>query len=353
MGIEAIIGSLVASIGDAGAAVGGALGLGADAGGAAGAGAVGADAATGAAATLPGAGTTDLSLGGLAGQTLNPSTIGSVGSLSGDTSLTALAPGANTVGAAPPVAGGIGGLGSAPAAAESVAGSGGGLSGDITGGSLQLTNGTMIPAADGLAPLDTTAGGVLSPAQSASALANPVTQLAPDNALGSLGNALGGSSALKSWGPLALAGAGMGYNLLKGNAALPQSAQLTALAKQDSAQGAQLQSYLTSGTLPPGVQSGLTAAAQSAEASIRSQYATRGQSGSSAEAQDIARMHQSVMANGASIASGLMQQGISESNMAQSIYAQLMQAQVQQDAALSQSIAGFSGALASSGLKNL
>jgi hypothetical protein len=185
--------------------------------------------------------------------------------------------------------------------------------------------------------------GVATAAPAAGAAATPAA---------SAGTSLGGvGSALKSWGPLALGAGGLGMNLLKGNQAIPQSGNLSALAATDQTQGNQLQSYLSSGTLPPGVQAGLNSAAQSAEATIRSQYASRGQSGSSAEAQAISSMNQQVVTNGASIATGLLQQGISESNMSTQIYQSLMNAQIQKDATLSSSISGFAGALAGQGLK--
>jgi hypothetical protein len=124
-------------------------------------------------------------------------------------------------------------------------------------------------------------------------------------------------------------------------------------AAQLGAQGNQLQSYLTSGTLPPGVQAGLDSAHQSAEATIKSQYASRGMSGSSAEAQDLANLNATVVAQGAQIPTGLLQQGVSESEFASGIYEQLMNTSIQQDKDLSASIANFAGALGGIGLKAL
>jgi hypothetical protein len=124
-------------------------------------------------------------------------------------------------------------------------------------------------------------------------------------------------------------------------------------AAQLGAQGNQLQSYLTSGTLPPGVQAGLDSAHQSAEATIKSQYASRGMSGSSAEAQDIANLNATVVAQGAQIATGLLQQGVSESEFASGMYEQLMNTSIQQDKDLSASIANFAGALGGAGLRAL
>ena len=141
-------------------------------------------------------------------------------------------------------------------------------------------------------------------------------------------------------------GAGLAASALSGSKKPADYAQLQALAAQDQAQGTQLQSYLTSGTLPPGVSAGLQSAHDSAAATIRSQYASRGQSGSSAEAQDLANLANTTVSQGANIASNLLSQGIQESNLASGIYENLMKTSISQDEALSNSIAGFAGALA-------
>ncbi len=110
-------------------------------------------------------------------------------------------------------------------------------------------------------------------------------------------------------------------------------------------QGNQLQGYLTSGTLPPGIQAGLNQARDAAIATVKSQFAARGQSGSSAEADAISNININVVSNGANIATQLLNQGISESEFSSQIYANLMQTSIQQDQNLSNSIANFAGAL--------
>ena len=65
-----------------------------------------------------------------------------------------------------------------------------------------------------------------------------------------------------------LGGAGLGYNILNGQ---KQSANVQALNDQAARQnqtGAQLESYLTSGTLPAGLQGQVTQAVQSAKAAV-------------------------------------------------------------------------------------
>ena len=157
---------------------------------------------------------------------------------------------------------------------------------------------------------------------------------------------------LKAYGPLALGAGGLVSSILQGDKKPAYQGQVSAEAAQMSAQGQELQSYLTSGTLPPGVSAGLASANSSAAATIRSQYASRGQTGSSAEAQDLANLNATTVSQGAQIASNLLQQGVSENEFSAQLYQGLMDASVKQDAALSTSIANFAGGMAGMGLKS-
>jgi len=145
---------------------------------------------------------------------------------------------------------------------------------------------------------------------------------------------------------LALSGVGLAANLLRGQQKPEYSAQLEAQAQQLQQQGAQLAGYLSSGTLPPGIGSALQSAHDSGVASIRAMYANRGMSGSSAEMQDIANLNQATVSQGASIASQLLQTGVSEQQFASGLYQNLMAVSMQQDVALSNAIGGFTNALA-------
>ena len=158
------------------------------------------------------------------------------------------------------------------------------------------------------------------------------------------------ANSLLKYAPLALTGAGLLYDIGQANKKPEFQGNLSAAAAQEAAQGQQLQGYLASGTLPPGVQAGLDQAHQAAAATIRSQYASRGQSGSSAEAQDLANLNASVVSQGATIATNLLAQGISESEFSSQIYANLMQSSIEQDQQLSNSIAQFAGALGRGGI---
>jgi hypothetical protein len=192
-------------------------------------------------------------------------------------------------------------------------------------------------------------GGSSSLAPAATSAASGGTGAAGGGSL-SAGSILGG---VKSYAPLLASGIGLLSSVKEGNKQPANYGTLEAQATQLGAQGNQLQGYLTSGTLPSGVQAGLDSAHQSAEATIKSQYASRGMSGSSAEAQDLANLNATVVARGAQIATGLLQQGVSESEFASGIYEQLMNTSIQQDKDLSASIANFAGALGGVGLKAL
>lgn len=135
-------------------------------------------------------------------------------------------------------------------------------------------------------------------------------------------------------------------NALKGNSAGPNEAALAAQAAHYRAQGGQMENYLLSGTLPPGLQGTLNSAGDSATAAIRSGYASRGMSGSSAEAQDIANEQARLVSQGSQLAEGLFKQGLSESGMADGIYTSLMQSETQRDTQLGSAISGFGQALA-------
>lgn len=155
-------------------------------------------------------------------------------------------------------------------------------------------------------------------------------------------------SFLKDYGSVigpGVSGAGLVANLIKGNQPMPGENALKTQAAQFASQGQTLQSYLTNGTLPPGVATSLHSAGEAAKASIRSQYAARGMTGSDAEARDLANVDTSIVTQGASIASNLLSQGVQESNLSSQLYRTIMNAATQQDAQLGQAISGFAQSL--------
>lgn len=145
--------------------------------------------------------------------------------------------------------------------------------------------------------------------------------------------------------PWAIPAAAIGYEALKGTQPLPGQSQIEANAAKLNQQGASLQNYFQSGTLPPGVQSGINSASEAAKASIRSMYASRGMSGSSAEQQDIGAVDSRAQTQGSQIALSLLQQGVSETGMANQLYLELMGNALQQDQALGSALATFSAAM--------
>jgi hypothetical protein len=148
-----------------------------------------------------------------------------------------------------------------------------------------------------------------------------------------------------------LSGLGMAYNMMKSQQPPRYSAELQAQAAALQAQGAQLQGYLTSGTLPPGIGSALSGAHDSASAAIRSRYANMGMSGSSAEMQDLNNLAQTTVSQGADIANKLLATGVSEQQFASGLYQNLMSTALSQDKILADSISNFTGALARSSVQ--
>jgi hypothetical protein len=163
------------------------------------------------------------------------------------------------------------------------------------------------------------------------------------------GTAGGGASGLLSAKNIpSLLGVGaLGMDLIKGNQKPEYEAQLAAEAAAASAQGKQLENYELSGTLPPGMQAGINAAQDSAAAAIRSGYAARGDTASSAEAQDISNLGIRTQAQGEAEATTLFQQGLSDTQLSDQIYGELMNVQIQQDQQLSQGVGNLVSALAS------
>jgi hypothetical protein len=208
-------------------------------------------------------------------------------------------------------------------------------------------------------PLTNANGETVYPTQSAADAALNFQQtggnmpIAPQGQGNSLWNAITGKGSWKdaignnigtalSAAPLALAA-------IKGNQAMPGQNAIASEAAALESQGKTLQSYVTDGTLPPGVATQLHQAGEAAKASIRSQYAARGMTGSSAEATDLANVDNTIVGQGASIASSLLQQGMNETNMSAQLYSTIMNNAVQQDAQLGNAISAFASGIAGSG----
>lgn len=140
----------------------------------------------------------------------------------------------------------------------------------------------------------------------------------------------------------------LGIDLLKGNQQSPYEKTLSGIAGQDAQQGAMLENYALSGTLPPGLQAGLTGATDAAKAATENFYATRGMSGSSAAAEDLGALQMREQAQAGQIAQQLFQSGLSESQLATGIYENLVNTQIQQDNEFSQAVGNLAAAFARS-----
>ena len=224
------------------------------------------------------------------------------------------------------------GEGATPITAPSTSTAGGGVMDNLFGTGPRPEIGTALPTTPA-------ASGASGPSLG-SQIASSVFGGAPTD----MSNQIGGKvlGAVPSIAPLA-------YEAIAGTQAPKGSNALLSQSQALQAQGAQMGEYLSSGTLPPGLSTALQSAAESAKATIRSQYAARGESGSSAESQDLSAVDSRMVGQGASMALQLFQQGISEQGMAAQLQEALLNNTIQQDAGFGSAIASFASALAGGG----
>ena len=166
---------------------------------------------------------------------------------------------------------------------------------------------------------------------------------APDAGGGFIGSLLG---KFEQNPGLLLSGGILGMELLKGNQPYPAEQQLSTLATNVGSTGRALDSYLFSGTLPPGAQQAVTQAAESAKATTRSRYAQLGLSGSTMEAEALQRIDQSAAAQTFQIADQLLAQGANYSQISGQLYNDILQSQMATDKELMASLSAFAGGLA-------
>lgn len=147
---------------------------------------------------------------------------------------------------------------------------------------------------------------------------------------------------------VAASGAGLIKDLLGGGSPAGLSS-LQNLAASSASQGQILQQYLQNGTLPPAVQASVNAATQNGITAIKSKYASMGVApGSSAEVEDIARLQQNAVVQGATLADQLLAQGISETQLSAQLYNDIMQQSEAQTAQTGAAIGNLASALAGS-----
>lgn len=150
---------------------------------------------------------------------------------------------------------------------------------------------------------------------------------------------------------------GLGYNLLKGNSGVagnvPGSINtLNSQAAGTAAQGAQLSSYITSGTLPPALQTNLDQATQSAIAGIKSKYAANGiPPNSTMEQQDINTLQLQAQATKGQIENQLLSSGTALTNASASELEAVLNANIGLSNQTQTAISNLAAALAGGGNK--
>lgn len=157
--------------------------------------------------------------------------------------------------------------------------------------------------------------------------------------------------------PLAFLGAaGMAYNAYKTNEAMKDIPSISALtpelqkqASQLNAQGQQLASYLTSGTLPEGLKMSLEQATKAAKTTIISNFAARGlptdPTKNSVLAQELAAVDAQAVISTATMGQQLMETGMRQTGMASDLYKTLVNIDMSMQAQIQKSIANFAAAM--------
>jgi hypothetical protein len=198
------------------------------------------------------------------------------------------------------------------------------INGNLTGGGTPLN-----AVAGGASPAPTQSGGIGSALSSGlnKVISNPGALLS--------GGALAADAIKQELGP-----------------APKGTRQLQDIAGQELGQGQQLQSYLQNGTLPPGVQQGINQSTNAAKAAIRSRYASMGQSGSSAEQQELSAVDAQAQAQGAQIAMGLLNTGINETGMSAGLYEEMLKNTLSSDQELGKAFGSFASSLSGVPTKN-
>lgn len=152
---------------------------------------------------------------------------------------------------------------------------------------------------------------------------------------------------------IAVAAGGLGLNLLKGNQDPEGLAQIRDAANSLKSTGSVLQSYLQTGTLPPGMQASVDQATKSAKARIIANYASRGLSTNpahnSALGQELSQLDQNAIITAATLGDKLMSQGLSATQISQQLYTAIMNNDIARSKATGSAIANFAAALGGGG----
>lgn len=188
-----------------------------------------------------------------------------------------------------------------------------------------------------------TSGG-LSPAQAGN-INSVLPQTGTSTGIDSIISKLGAN-------PGILASAGLlGIEAMRQNKPLPEQATLNQLGAQTAAQGAQLSSYLSTGTLPPGANEAINLATSSAKAQVRSTAASLGLSGSTWESDKLGQIDQQAAAQGEQVATQLLNAGANYTQLSTGIFENLLKETLAQDQAFSSALGNFAGGLAGARLQ--
>lgn len=131
----------------------------------------------------------------------------------------------------------------------------------------------------------------------------------------------------------------------------PEAKPLEAAAGRTGALGANLSSYLQTGTLPPGAAAAVNNATAAEKANIRSSFASLGLTGSTMEAQALNQADQNKAAQTFQIGDQLLSQGAQFTNISDQLYQQILQETLQQDQAFQQALGTFASGLAGAGTR--
>jgi hypothetical protein len=148
-----------------------------------------------------------------------------------------------------------------------------------------------------------------------------------------------------------IGGGGLAYEALKGQPPIPNLSNLNQIAGQAESNSQTLINAELSGQLPAGAAAGVQQGLESAQAAIRSQFASLGLSGSAQEAEALATAAQTSAANSFNIAAQMGQQGISLAGLPAQVYQTIMQATLQNDQEFSQAVTNFATAAAGGGAR--
>ena len=132
---------------------------------------------------------------------------------------------------------------------------------------------------------------------------------------------------------------------------LPEAKPLEQSAGQTGALGANLTSYLNTGTLPPGAQTAVDQATAAAKAGERSTFGRLGLGGSTMEAQALGAVDRQAAAQKFQIADQLLSQGAKFTDISNQLYQQLLNETLQQDEAFQRALGSFAGGLAGAGTR--